>query len=314
MFAIHCSDEKGTQSFSVHRFIDPDTAERRRARGRPGRGDLGRDRQPADARSLLPPLLGHQRAGRRRGGGRDLRSPRLRRLRRQPRARNRLRRCPDRGSCRSRPRSGTARERRAAAPRSTARARSSGGWRRFLDLLFLMAVTDFKKAFFGTVLGYVWSLLRPLLLFGVLLAVFTQILRVGSDQVENYPVFLLTQHRPVHVLPGGDDDGDHLGRRSRGHRPQDAVSPSRDPDVGGPDVDLQPRDEHDRGARLLPRLRRLSDLDLAADARDLRAADRADAAPSPPICRRSTSAGATSRSSGASLRRPSSTAAPCSSR
>ena len=68
----------------------------------------------------------------------------------------------------------------------------SGGWRRFLDLLFLMAATDFKKAFFGTVLGYVWSLLRPLLLFGVLLAVFTQILRVGSDQVENYPVFLLT--------------------------------------------------------------------------------------------------------------------------
>jgi ABC-2 type transport system permease protein len=67
----------------------------------------------------------------------------------------------------------------------------SGGWRRFLDLLVLMATTDFKKAFFGTVLGYVWSLLRPLLLFGVLLAVFTQILRVGSDQVANYPVFLL---------------------------------------------------------------------------------------------------------------------------
>lgn len=67
----------------------------------------------------------------------------------------------------------------------------AGGWRRFVDLLFLMAATDFKKAFFGTVLGYVWSLLRPLLLFGVLLAVFTQILRIGSDQVENYPVFLL---------------------------------------------------------------------------------------------------------------------------
>ncbi|MFN8112839.1 MAG: ABC transporter permease [Solirubrobacterales bacterium] len=67
----------------------------------------------------------------------------------------------------------------------------AGGWRRFWDLLFLMSATDFKTAFFGTVLGYIWSLLRPLLLFGVLLAVFTQILRVGSDQVENYPVFLL---------------------------------------------------------------------------------------------------------------------------
>ena len=29
-----------------------------------------------------------------------------------------------------------------------------GGWRRFLDLLLLMAATDFRKAFFGTALGY----------------------------------------------------------------------------------------------------------------------------------------------------------------
>jgi ABC-2 type transport system permease protein len=67
-----------------------------------------------------------------------------------------------------------------------------GGRRRFFDLLLLTATTDFRKAFFGTALGYAWSLLRPLLLFGVLLVVFTQIFRVGSADVENYPVFLLT--------------------------------------------------------------------------------------------------------------------------
>jgi ABC-2 type transport system permease protein len=67
----------------------------------------------------------------------------------------------------------------------------AGGWRRFWDLLWLMAVSDFKKAYFETVLGYAWSLLRPLLLFGVLLAVFTQVFRVGSDEIEHYPVFLL---------------------------------------------------------------------------------------------------------------------------
>ncbi len=67
----------------------------------------------------------------------------------------------------------------------------AGGWRRFFDLLYLMAVSDFKKAYFETVLGYAWSLLRPLLLFGVLLVVFTKIFRVGSEDVENYPVFLL---------------------------------------------------------------------------------------------------------------------------
>jgi ABC-2 type transport system permease protein len=65
-----------------------------------------------------------------------------------------------------------------------------GGWRRASELLYLIAVTDFKRTYFGTVLGYVWSLARPLMLFGVLLAVFTQIFRVGS-QVPHYPVLLL---------------------------------------------------------------------------------------------------------------------------
>ena len=53
-----------------------------------------------------------------------------------------------------------------------------------------MAVTEFKRTYFGTVLGYFWSLLRPLILFAVLLFVFTQIFRLGSD-VPNYPVLLL---------------------------------------------------------------------------------------------------------------------------
>jgi ABC-2 type transport system permease protein len=66
-----------------------------------------------------------------------------------------------------------------------------GGPRRFFDLLWLMSVTEFKRVYFGTVLGYLWSLIRPLMLFGVLLFVFTQIFRVGSEEVEHYPVFLL---------------------------------------------------------------------------------------------------------------------------
>ncbi len=65
-----------------------------------------------------------------------------------------------------------------------------GGWRRALDLLYLIAAAEFKKTYFGTVLGYLWSLARPLLLFGVLLAVFTQVFRIGS-QVPNYAVLLL---------------------------------------------------------------------------------------------------------------------------
>jgi ABC-2 type transport system permease protein len=65
-----------------------------------------------------------------------------------------------------------------------------GGWRRFFELLYLISVTEFKKTYFGTALGYVWSLVRPLILFAVLLFVFTQIFRIGS-QVNDYPVLLL---------------------------------------------------------------------------------------------------------------------------
>ncbi len=85
----------------------------------------------------------------------------------------------------------------AEAPGATAELREirgpsavGGGGRRFLDLLWVMSVTDFKITYFGTMLGYVWSLLRPLMLFGVLLFVFNRVFRFGG-QVENYPVLLL---------------------------------------------------------------------------------------------------------------------------
>jgi len=65
-----------------------------------------------------------------------------------------------------------------------------GGHRRFLDLLWLMSVTEFRRTYFGTVFGYLWSLVRPLMLFGVLLFVFTQVFKVGSE-LHDYPVLLL---------------------------------------------------------------------------------------------------------------------------
>jgi ABC-2 type transport system permease protein len=66
-----------------------------------------------------------------------------------------------------------------------------GGRRRFFDLLWLVAVTEFKRTYFGTVLGYVWSLIRPLMLFGVLLFIFTKVFKIGGSEVEHYPVLLL---------------------------------------------------------------------------------------------------------------------------
>jgi ABC-2 type transport system permease protein len=66
-----------------------------------------------------------------------------------------------------------------------------GGWHRFFDLLWLISVTEFKRTYFGTVLGYVWSLIRPLMLFGVLLFVFTKVFKIGGQEVAHYPVLLL---------------------------------------------------------------------------------------------------------------------------
>jgi ABC-2 type transport system permease protein len=65
-----------------------------------------------------------------------------------------------------------------------------GGSRRALDLLYLIAVTDFRRTYLGTALGYLWSLARPLALFAVLLTVFTQAFDLG-DRVTHYPMLLL---------------------------------------------------------------------------------------------------------------------------
>jgi ABC-2 type transport system permease protein len=65
-----------------------------------------------------------------------------------------------------------------------------GGWRRFSELTLLLATTEFKRTYLDTALGYLWSVARPLLLFAVLVEVFTHIFRLGA-QVLHYPVFLL---------------------------------------------------------------------------------------------------------------------------
>ena len=57
-------------------------------------------------------------------------------------------------------------------------------------LLGELVRTDFKLRYQGSVLGYAWSLLRPLLLFIILYIVFVKFLRLGKD-IEHFPVYLL---------------------------------------------------------------------------------------------------------------------------
>ena len=81
--------------------------------------------------------------------------------------------------------------RQAPAYRITGPAAFSGDWRRFAYLTTTLALTEFKLRFFGSVLGYFWTLVRPLMLFGVLYVVFSQIVPLGED-VNYYPVLLLS--------------------------------------------------------------------------------------------------------------------------
>lgn len=53
-----------------------------------------------------------------------------------------------------------------------------------------MVATDFKVRYQGSVLGYVWSILKPLLLFAVLYILFTYVAPIGKG-VEHYGVSLL---------------------------------------------------------------------------------------------------------------------------
>ena len=64
----------------------------------------------------------------------------------------------------------------------------SGDFSRFVVLTRRIAVMEFKLRFFGSVLGYLWQLMRPLMLFGVLYVIFTTVVKFDAP---HYPVMLL---------------------------------------------------------------------------------------------------------------------------
>jgi ABC-2 type transport system permease protein len=66
-----------------------------------------------------------------------------------------------------------------------------GGRKRFFRLVLLIATTDFKLTYFGSVLGYIWSFVQPLMFFGVLYVVFAVILSASFAKIPNFPVLLL---------------------------------------------------------------------------------------------------------------------------
>lgn len=62
----------------------------------------------------------------------------------------------------------------------------------YKELIWTLAKTDFKLRYHGSVLGYVWALLKPLLLFLILNFVFSSIFNPRNTGAEYFSLQLLT--------------------------------------------------------------------------------------------------------------------------
>lgn len=59
------------------------------------------------------------------------------------------------------------------------------------SILREMVSTDFKVRYQGSILGYAWSVLKPLFIFVILYIVFVKFLRIGNN-IPHFPVYLLS--------------------------------------------------------------------------------------------------------------------------
>ena len=63
-------------------------------------------------------------------------------------------------------------------------------FQRNLNLVRELSITSFKLKYTGSALGYIWSLVKPLMLFGIMYLVFSLLLKVGKGDID-FPVQLL---------------------------------------------------------------------------------------------------------------------------
>ena len=115
----------------------------------------------------------------------------------------------------------------AALPHRGARRRARRR-RRFWALTWTLAVTDWKLRFYGSVLGYFWSLARPFLLFGVIYLVFSEFAKLGDD-VKHYPVYILFALVLFQFFAEIDEQRAELARRPRAPAAQGPLPAPRDP-------------------------------------------------------------------------------------
>lgn len=77
----------------------------------------------------------------------------------------------------------------------------------YKELIWALAKTDFKLRYHGSVLGYVWALLKPLLTFAVLNFVFSSMFNPRSNGTETYSLQLLVSLMMFYFFSEGTSAG-----------------------------------------------------------------------------------------------------------
>jgi ABC-2 type transport system permease protein len=62
---------------------------------------------------------------------------------------------------------------------------------RFVELLWIISTNEFRLQYANTLLGFLWTILRPLVFFGVIFTILRGVLRFGAN-IENFPLILIT--------------------------------------------------------------------------------------------------------------------------
>ncbi len=78
---------------------------------------------------------------------------------------------------------------------------------RFRDLIYHLVVRELRARYKGSVLGFLWSLLNPLMMMAVFTVVFTLIM--PNNSLPNYPIFLLCGLLPWNYFSAGVMTGIH---------------------------------------------------------------------------------------------------------
>ena len=77
----------------------------------------------------------------------------------------------------------------------------------YKELIWMLAKTDFKLRYHGSVLGYLWALLKPLLTFAVLNFVFSSVFNPRGTGMETYSLQLLVALMMFYFFSEGTSAG-----------------------------------------------------------------------------------------------------------